>query len=325
MSSQRQRTRRLEHLKEPEPCVHDWLNSLSMLLSSLRVVKQEEEKHDNTPDESRQIRCLTEVFRMMKTFNTFRSQQMKDSHLTRVKETFSGAEEIKASSSEVENGVELNLEDLPSEFDARVDYKLPVGDAYHEQPTEEPDSIFKTFLLQFHDLLIYMLLFLAVIILLSGEYSIGCSIVAVVLVKVVVDTVNTANNNRLKSMSNSVGPSSSPSTWTVFRQGFMLPSSCSWYTPRAGDVVVLKKGDVVPSEGILLSVDQLSDMAVIPPLLENLWKLFLRDLITSPQKVVDSKNVSGYFTIQQKTISLRPSSFSGYSVVHDTMVYHPPK
>ena len=113
-------------------------------------------------------------------------------------------------------------------------------------PEKKTDSLFISFLKQFNNPLIYVLIVVAVITTVLGEYADTFVIMIVTVVNAVIGTVQNrkANNvlNSLKSLSRS--------RTKVIRNGIIEEIFIAEVV--VGDYVVLSAGDIVPADGLLV-------------------------------------------------------------------------
>ena len=118
-------------------------------------------------------------------------------------------------------------------------------------PEKKTDSLFISFLKQFNNPLIYVLIVVAVITTVLGEYADTFVIMIVTVVNAVIGTVQNrkANNvlNSLKSLSRS--------RTKVIRNGIIEEIFIAEVV--VGDYVVLSAGDIVPADGVLVEHNNL--------------------------------------------------------------------
>jgi len=113
----------------------------------------------------------------------------------------------------------------------------------------ESDPLWKIFLLQFHDPLIYMLLTATVVALVTKELELAVAILAIVFLNAVVGTVQ---NHKADHAIRALKETSQP-TANVRRAGDLQKLEKRDIVP--GDIIVVRSGDVMAADGILLSSD----------------------------------------------------------------------
>lgn len=118
-------------------------------------------------------------------------------------------------------------------------------------PEKEKASPFVLFLKQFKSPFIYILLFVAGISVITGEYTDAIVIFAILIINAV---VGTTQEHRANNAVSALRKLSQPKT-KVVRDGELLSIHTSEVT--VGDIVFLEPGDVVPADGQLVSSDYL--------------------------------------------------------------------